>query len=74
MAVGLVGGTTKIHPATQAALALLGVGTSTELAEIIAAVGLAQNLAGLRALASEGIQRGYMALQGQYCSSSRRNW
>ena len=63
-----------MHPVTQAALSLLGVGTSAELAEVIAAVGLAQNLAALRALASEGIQRGYMALQGQYCYSSRRKW
>ena len=65
MAVGLVGGATKTHPAAQAALALLGVETAGELAEVIAAVGLAQNLAALRALASEGIQRGHMALHAR---------
>ena len=62
MAVGLVVGSTKIHPAAQAALALLGVETAAELAEIIASIGLAQNLAELRALASEVVQRGHMAL------------
>ena len=65
MAVELVGGATKTRPAAQAALALLGVETAAELAEIIAAVGLAQNLAALRALASEGIQRGHMALHAR---------
>jgi len=65
MAVGLVGGATKTHPTAQASLALLGVETSAELAEIIAAVGLAQNLAALRALASEGIQRGHMSLHAR---------
>lgn len=62
MPVGLVGRATKTHPAAQAALALLGVETAAELAKIIAAVGLAQNLAALRASASEGIKRGHMAL------------
>lgn len=62
MAVGLVGGATKTHPAAQAALKLLDVKTSTELGEVIAAVGLAQNLGALRALATDGIQKGHMAL------------
>lgn len=62
MAVGSVGGATKTHSAAQAAQALLGVETAVELTEIIAAVGLVQNLAALRALASEDIQRGHMAL------------
>ena len=62
MAVGLVGGATKVHPAAQAAVKLLGVSSARELAEIIVAVGLAQNLAAMRALATEGIQRGHMAL------------
>ena len=62
MAVGLVGGATKMQPSAQAVLAVLGVGTAAELAEIIASVGLAQNLAELRALASEVVQRGHMAL------------
>jgi hydroxymethylglutaryl-CoA reductase len=65
MAVGIVGGATRVHPAAKAALKLLGVKTARELAEIIAAVGLAQNLAALRALVSEGIQRGHMKLHAQ---------
>jgi hydroxymethylglutaryl-CoA reductase len=65
MAVGVVGGATRVHPAAKAALKLLGVKTARELAEVIAAVGLAQNLAALRALASEGIQRGHMKLHAR---------
>jgi hydroxymethylglutaryl-CoA reductase len=65
MAVGIVGGATRVHPAAKACLALLGVSTSRELAEVITAVGLAQNLAALRALATEGIQRGHMGLHAR---------
>jgi hydroxymethylglutaryl-CoA reductase len=65
MAVGLVGGATKVHPVARTNVALLGVSTATELAEIIVAVGLAQNAAALRALATEGIQRGHMALHAR---------
>lgn len=65
MAVGLVGGASKVHPTARAALKILGVKTATELAEIIGAVGLAQNFAALRALASEGIQRGHMKLHAR---------
>jgi hydroxymethylglutaryl-CoA reductase len=65
LAVGIVGGATQVHPTAQANLALLGVKTARELAEIIAAVGLAQNLAALRALATEGIQRGHMTLHAR---------
>jgi len=65
LAVGLVGGATKTHPAAQAALKLMNVGTASELAEVIAAVGLAQNLAALRALSTEGIQKGHMALHAR---------
>ena len=65
MALGLVGGATKTHPAAQAALAVLGVGSAQELAEVTVAVGLAQNMAALRALATEGIQRGHMALHAR---------
>ncbi|MGB3246841.1 MAG: hydroxymethylglutaryl-CoA reductase, degradative [Sulfitobacter sp.] len=65
MALGLVGGATKTHPAAQAALRLLNVASATELAEVIAAVGLAQNMAALRALSTEGIQRGHMALHAR---------
>ena len=65
MAVGIVGGATKVHPGAQAALKLMGVTTAQDLAEIIVSVGLAQNLAALRALATEGIQRGHMALHAR---------
>ncbi len=65
LAVGIVGGATRVHPAAQAALKLMGVQTAAQLAEIIAAVGLAQNLGALRALATEGIQRGHMALHAR---------
>ncbi|QIZ35068.1 hydroxymethylglutaryl-CoA reductase, degradative [Saccharopolyspora sp. ASAGF58] len=69
MPVGLVGGATKVHPAAQAAITLLGVRTAAELAEIITAVGLAQNLAAIRALATEGIQRGHMSLHARNIAS-----
>ncbi len=65
MAVGIVGGATRVHPLPKVALKILGVQTGRELAEIIAAVGLAQNLAALRALATEGIQRGHMSLHAR---------
>ena len=65
MAVGTVGGATQVHPGAQAALQLLGVGSAAELAEIIVSVGLAQNLAALRALSTEGIQRGHMGLHAR---------
>ncbi len=65
MAVGIVGGATRVHPGARAALKLMGVTTAAELAEIIVSVGLAQNLAALRALATEGIQRGHMSLHAR---------
>lgn len=65
MAVGLVGGATKIHPAAQAAVKILGVKTASELGQIIAAVGLANNMAAMKALATEGIQRGHMSLHAR---------
>ncbi|WP_288392602.1 hydroxymethylglutaryl-CoA reductase, degradative [uncultured Herbaspirillum sp.] len=65
MPVGLVGGATKTHPAARAALKILGVQSAQELAEVAVAVGLAQNMAALRALATEGIQRGHMALHAR---------
>jgi hydroxymethylglutaryl-CoA reductase len=65
MAVGIVGGATRVHPTAKVALKILGVKTAQELAEVIAAVGLAQNLAALRALATEGIQRGHMELHAR---------
>ena len=65
MAVGIVGGATRVHPTARAALKLMGVTTASQLAEIIVSVGLAQNLAALRALATEGIQRGHMSLHAR---------
>lgn len=65
LALGIVGGATRVHPATRVALKLLGVEHASELAEIAAAVGLAQNLGALRALATEGIQKGHMALHAR---------
>jgi hydroxymethylglutaryl-CoA reductase len=62
MAVGLVGGASKTNPAAKAAVKILGVAKATELAEVMGAVGLAQNFAALRALAREGIQKGHMKL------------
>ncbi len=65
MAVGLVGGATKVHPTARACIKLLGVKKASELAEIVAAVGLAQNFAALRALATVGIQKGHMTLHAK---------
>lgn len=65
MAVGIVGGATKVHSAARAALKLMGIQSARELAETIVAVGLAQNLAAIRALATEGIQRGHMSLHAR---------
>jgi hydroxymethylglutaryl-CoA reductase len=65
MAVGIIGGATRVHPAAQSAIQLMGVKTAAELAQIIVSVGLAQNLAALRALATEGIQRGHMSLHAR---------
>ncbi len=65
MPVGLIGGATAVHPTAKANVRLLGVKTAQELGEIIAAVGLAQNFAALRALATEGIQRGHMSLHAR---------
>ena len=65
MAVGLVGGATKVHPGAKACVRLLGIRTANELAEVVASVGLAQNLAALRALATVGIQKGHMSLHAR---------
>jgi hydroxymethylglutaryl-CoA reductase len=65
MAVGIVGGATQVHPTARLALKLMGVTTAGQLAEVIVSVGLAQNLAALRALATEGIQRGHMSLHAR---------
>ena len=65
LAVGTVGGATRVHPGAQVALRILGVESARELAEVMAAVGLAQNLGALRALSTEGIQRGHMTLHAR---------
>lgn len=65
MAVGIVGGATRVHPYASLAIKLMKVKTSGDLAEVIASVGLAQNLAALRALVTEGIQKGHMALHAR---------
>ena len=65
VAVGLIGGATAVHPTARANVKLLGVKSATELAQVIAAVGLAQNFGALRALATEGIQRGHMELHAR---------
>ncbi|MEM1533060.1 MAG: 3-hydroxy-3-methylglutaryl-CoA reductase, partial [Desulfurococcaceae archaeon] len=62
---GVIGGATRVHPVAKIALKILGVKTAKELAEVMAAVGLAQNLAALRALVAEGIQRGHMKLHAK---------
>jgi len=65
LAVGIVGGASRVHPTARVALKILGVKTANELAEVIVSVGLAQNLAAIRALATEGIQRGHMELHAR---------
>jgi hydroxymethylglutaryl-CoA reductase len=65
MAVGLIGGAVKTHPIARIAMKILGVKTANEFGEVLVAVGLAQNLAALRALANEGIQRGHMSLHAR---------
>jgi hydroxymethylglutaryl-CoA reductase len=65
IAVGLIGGAVRTHPIAKIALKILGVKTANEFAEVLAAVGLAQNLGALRALAHEGIQRGHMSLHAR---------
>ncbi len=65
LALGVVGGTTRAHPMARLALKVLGVTSAADLAEIAACVGLAQNLGAMRALATEGIQRGHMSLHAR---------
>ncbi|MEM0313949.1 MAG: hydroxymethylglutaryl-CoA reductase, degradative [Candidatus Bathyarchaeia archaeon] len=65
MAVGMIGGAVRTHPIARICLKILGVKNANEFAEVLAAVGLAQNLAALRALAHEGIQRGHMSLHAR---------
>lgn len=70
LALGIVGGTLRVHPAARLALKLTRVETADELALLAASVGLASNLAALRALATEGIQRGHMALHARSVASA----
>ncbi len=70
LAVGIVGGATRVHPGARAALKILNLASARELAEVIAAVGLAQNLGALRALATEGIQRGHMSLHARQIAAA----
>ena len=65
MAVGIVGGASKVHPVARANLEILGVESAQELASVMAAAGLAQNLGALRALATSGIQKGHMRLHAK---------
>jgi hydroxymethylglutaryl-CoA reductase len=65
LVVGTVGGATRVHPTARQSLDILGVSGARQLAEVMAALGLAQNLAAIRALATEGIQRGHMSLHAR---------
>ena len=65
MAVGLIGGATAVHPTAKIAVKILNIKSASDLAQIVAAVGLAQNFAAMRALATEGIQRGHMGLHAR---------
>lgn len=65
MAVGIVGGATKVHPTARVSLKILGVESASELAQVMVAVGLAQNLGAIRALATVGIQKGHMRLHAR---------
>ena len=70
MAVGIVGGATRAHPTAQVALKIMGIEKARQLGEVIATVGLAQNLGAIRALATEGIQRGHMSLHARQIAVS----
>jgi hydroxymethylglutaryl-CoA reductase len=65
LALGTVGGTLRVHPTARLALKLLGIESANELAMVAASVGLASNLSALRALCTEGIQRGHMSLHAR---------
>ncbi|MBI5000777.1 MAG: hydroxymethylglutaryl-CoA reductase, degradative [Euryarchaeota archaeon] len=65
MAVGIIGGASAVHPVAKLNIRILGITKAHELAEVIASVGLAQNFAALRALSTEGIQRGHMSLHAK---------
>jgi hydroxymethylglutaryl-CoA reductase len=70
LAVGIVGGATRVHPAAQVALKIMNITTARQLSEIMAAVGLAQNLAAIRALATTGIQHGHMRMHARQLAAA----
>ncbi len=70
IAAGIIGGATRVHPVARVCLKILDVKSAKELAEVMASVGLAQNFAALRALATEGIQRGHMELHARNLAAS----
>lgn len=70
LAVGIVGGATRVHPTAQIALKIMKIQSARQLAEIISAAGLAQNLAAMRALATEGIQRGHMEMHAKQIATA----
>ncbi|PIE82546.1 MAG: hydroxymethylglutaryl-CoA reductase, degradative [Chloroflexi bacterium] len=70
MAVGTVGGATKVHPSAKVAIKILNVQSAQELAQLLACVGLAQNLAAIKALATVGIQRGHMRLHARQVATA----
>ena len=70
LAVGIIGGVTKVHPVARICLKILGINSARELAEVMASVGLAQNLAAMRALVTEGIQRGHLKLHARNIAAS----
>ena len=70
LALGTIGGATKIHPVARSCLKIMDVNSAIELAEVVASAGLAQNLAALRALSDEGIQKGHMKLHARNFVSS----
>ena len=65
MSLGIVGGASRVHPMAKVAYKLLNISSAKELAQVVVAVGLAQNLGALKALATDGIQKGHMALHSR---------
>jgi hydroxymethylglutaryl-CoA reductase len=70
MAVGTVGGATKVHPTAKVAMKILNVESAQELAQVLACVGLAQNLAAIKALSTVGIQQGHMRLHARQVATA----
>jgi hydroxymethylglutaryl-CoA reductase len=70
MSVGIVGGIINVHPLAKICIKILGVTSAKELASVIAATGLAQNYSAIRALTTEGIQKGHMKLHAKNLASA----